>query len=101
MAGAAAAKSSESSDGMASSSRTPTCFTDASLASCLPSSAPGLGVLVTSLTGFVDRIQSATRFDSAVAKTSRPVIGTSSSPSLQYGVKPVRWATALGRTKFV
>src|SRR5207247_10413241 len=100
MAGAAIARSEANSDGIASSSRTPACFT-VSLASHSPRNFPGRGVLVTSLTGLVDRIQSTTRLDNAVANTRRPLAGTSSSPSFQYGVNPVRCATALGRTLLV
>ena len=41
------------------------------------------GLLLVPLTGLVERIQSATRFDNAVAKANRPVIGRSSKPSDQ------------------
>ena len=46
-------------------------------------------------------IQSATRFDSAVASIGVPLAGTRSRLSIQYGVKPVSQHTAAGRTRLV
>ena len=46
------------------------------LASSLPISTDGFGVVTTRPAGITDSIQSATRFDSAVAKIISPCAGT-------------------------
>ncbi len=61
-----------------------------SAASCAPSTTPGRGVLTTSLTGFVERIQFNTRLDKDVANTEGPRRGNSNIASDQYGVNAVR-----------